>query len=82
MLNVKIILHSFICNSIFYMRGGRCRDILLDLNGNNVETYSLGMGTIMNKQAKWYSLFTGLEISVSMGLKKVIVLGDSLLVIS
>ena len=58
------------------------KGIIFYLGGNVVLTYTFGMGNATNNHAKRYSLYLGFDQSILLGIQDLVVIGDSLLIIS
>jgi ribonuclease HI len=55
--------------------------IPLDIGGNQIASYAWGLGEVSNNMVDAYFLWKGLDINKGEGLKSIIILGDSMLVI-
>jgi ribonuclease HI len=55
--------------------------VIYDLEGKQESTYAWGLGIATNNQAKAYALLQGLSIIISLGIRELVVLGDSRMVI-
>jgi ribonuclease HI len=53
---------------------------LFDLRGNQIDYYAWGFVNVFNNMVEAYSLWKGLDIKKEEGLKTLIILGDSMLV--
>ena len=63
-------------------RGGTCRGIFLDPDGNTMITYERGMGQETNYQVERYALNMGLEFIIALKIHEVSILEGYLLVIT
>ena len=50
-------------------------------SGNRQKDFSWGLGRSTNNHAEWLAFLKGLEIALSLGIRDLVVFGDSLLVI-
>ena len=55
--------------------------VIYDSNGNKKIEYACGIGRATNNEAEWYVVIKGLELAKDMGIEKLSIIGDSLIVI-
>jgi ribonuclease HI len=66
---------------IVILRVAGVEGIILDLEGNHENTFEWGLGRASNNQAKALVLFQGLRIIDENHIKRIIVIGDLILII-
>lgn len=70
-------------NNILCFWGGRCRgQVLFYPGGNILKTFACGLGIGTKNYVKILALFLGLKMSSKVGVYSLIVIGDSLFIIS
>jgi ribonuclease HI len=58
------------------VRGGIC-----NIGGHLVTCYAWGLGTMSNNELEACTLFEGIRLKKSMGIRKLTIVGDSMMVI-
>lgn len=62
--------------------GGRCRGVILDLDGILRANFAWGLGVTSNKYAEALALYQGIKIAHLMGIRKLILIRDFVFTIS
>ena len=62
-------------------RLARCGGVITEANGNVISRYAWGLGNDTNNKAEFCGLFQGLRIARDKGITKLLVFGDSRLLI-
>jgi hypothetical protein len=57
-------------------------DILYDLGGTTITTYAWGLNIVSNNLAKVYALLRGIQLDKELRIIHLIILGESLVIIS
>lgn len=57
------------------------RGVICDSKGNKQREFAWGIGRKTNNKAEWLGLIKGLETAINLGIKNLMVVGDSLIVI-
>ena len=55
--------------------------VIFDPRGDKQKDFAWGLGRSTNNNAEWLALLKGLEIALTLGIRDLVVFGDSLLVI-
>jgi ribonuclease HI len=55
--------------------------IICDLGGNPLVQFSWGLGNVTNNSAEAYALWQGIRLAKAYGFRKIIILGDSMIMI-
>ena len=69
-------------NNIYNIkRSGRCKGILQYPGGNHIASYAWGLGNVSNNIVRDYSLWKGVQIATKERITKIVIFGDSMIVI-
>ena len=53
------------------------RGIVFDPGGNIVDSFAWGLGKKTNNEEEWSTLMLGFEIITKLGIRKIVIIGDS-----